>query len=254
MSGGSVPRALVTLVQRNRRRYGGYLVHAGVAIVFVGIAASSSFQQARDVKLSAGQSARVGDYTLTYMRPTSRLVAAGNGRLERIDFGADVRVVKGGKVLETLHTHRSYYPSIGPMLGPVSRFFEGETESQVGLDAGFSRDVWTAVAPDTAQLQPVIRQGDKVFEGPGAKLPQAQRDELLAKTLVGLADRYVRDTPPATFRMLVSPLVNWIWFGAIIVALGGLIAIWPSPRTVGRRVSAAYAARVGREARQPVGV
>ena len=65
---------------------------------------------------------------------------------------------------------------------------------------------------------------------------------------------YVRDTPPATFRMLVSPLVNWIWFGAIIVALGGLIAIWPSPRTVGRRVSAAYAARVGREARQPVGV
>ncbi|MFL5904140.1 MAG: heme lyase CcmF/NrfE family subunit, partial [Solirubrobacteraceae bacterium] len=35
MSGGSVPRALVTLVQRNRRRYGGYLVHAGVAILFV---------------------------------------------------------------------------------------------------------------------------------------------------------------------------------------------------------------------------
>jgi cytochrome c-type biogenesis protein CcmF len=54
--------------------------------------------------------------------------------------------------------------------------------------------------------------------------------------------------------MLVSPLVNWIWFGAVIVALGGLIAIWPSPRTVGRRVSAAYAGRVGREARQPVGV
>src|SRR3954454_16164637 len=173
MSGGSVPRALVTLVQRNRRRYGGYLVHAGVAILFVGIAASSSFQQARDVKLSAGQSARVGDSTLTYMRPTSRLVAAGNGRLERIDFGADMRVARDGKVLETLHTHRSYYPSVGPMLGPVSRFFEGETESQVGLDAGFSRDVWTAVAPDTALLRPVIRQGDKVFEVPGAKLPQA---------------------------------------------------------------------------------
>jgi cytochrome c-type biogenesis protein CcmF len=254
MSGGSVPRALITLVQRNRRRYGGYLVHAGVAIVFVGIAASSSFQHARDVKLAAGQSARVGDYTVTYVRPTSRLVAAGNGRLERIDFGADMRVARDGKVLETLHTHRSYFPSVGPMLGPVSRFFEGETESQVGLDAGFTRDVWTAVAPDTARLRPIVRQGDKVFEGPGAKLPQAQRDQLLAKTLVGLTDRYVRDTPAATFRLLVSPLVNWIWFGAIIVALGGLIAIWPSPRTVGRRVSAAYAARVGREARQPVGV
>ena len=254
MTGGSVPRALVTLVQRNRRRYGGYLVHAGVAILFVGIAASSSFQSARDVRLQAGQTTRVGDYDVTYLRPTSRVVAARNGRLERIDFGADLRVARGGDMVGVLHTHRSYYPSIGPMLGPVSRFFEGETESQVGLRAGVTRDIWTAVGPDTSQLMPIVRQGDKVFDGPGARLPQAQRDQLLAKTLIGLTQRYVRDTPPATFRLLVSPMVNWIWFGAIVGVLGGLIAIWPSPRTVGRRVAAAYAARVGREARQPVGV
>jgi cytochrome c-type biogenesis protein CcmF len=153
-----------------------------------------------------------------------------------------------------LHTHRSYFPSIGPMLGPVSRFFEGETESQVGLRAGVTRDIWTAVSPDTSRLMPIVRQGDKVFDGPGSRLPQAERDQLLAKTLIGLTQRYVRDTPPATFRLIVSPLVGWIWFGAIIGVLGGLIAIWPSPRTMGRRVAAAYAARVGREARQPVGV
>jgi len=254
MSGGSVPVALVALVQRNRRRYGGYLVHAGVAILFIGVAASSSFQSERDVRLNAGQTARVGSYDITYVRPTSKLVAAGNGRLERIDFGADMRVARDGKLVAMLHTHRSYFPSIGPMLGPVSRFFEGETESQVGLRAGLTRDIWTAVGPDTSRLLPIMREGDKVFDGPGAKLPQAQRDQLLAKTLLGITDRYVRDTPAATFRMLVSPLVNWIWLGAIVVVLGGLIAIWPSPRTVGRRVTAAYAARVGREAREPVGV
>jgi cytochrome c-type biogenesis protein CcmF len=254
MSGGSVPGALVTLVQRNRRRYGGYLVHAGVAILFVGVAASSSFQDARDVRLAAGQSTRVGAYDVTYVRPTSRVVAAPNGRLERIDLGADLRVARGGRSLGTLHTYRSYFPSIAPMLGPVSRFFEGETESQVGLRAGWARDVWTAVSPDASRLDPIVRKGDAVFTGPGAKLPQAQRDQLLARTLVGLTRRYVHDTPAATFRLLVSPLVGWIWAGAIIVFLGGLIAIWPSPRTVGRRVSAAYAARVGREARQPVGV
>jgi cytochrome c-type biogenesis protein CcmF len=50
--------------------------------------------------------------------------------------------------------------------------------------------------------------------------------------------------------VLVSPMVTWIWLGALVVFLGGLIALWPSPRTVGRRVTAAYAARVGREARE----
>jgi cytochrome c-type biogenesis protein CcmF len=254
MTGASVPGALVTLVRRNRRRYGGYFVHVGVAILFVGVAGSSSFQHVRDVRLSAGQTTSVGDYRVTYVRPTSRLVAARNGRLERIDFGADLRVVKGGRLLGTLHTHRSYYPSVAPMLGPVSRFFEGETESQVGLRAGWSRDVWTAVSPDTSRLQAIIKRGDKVFEGPGARISAAERNELLGQALGGLTARYLRDTPPATFRLLISPLVSWIWFGALIVFLGGLIAIWPSPRTVGRRVAAAYAARVGREVRQPVGV
>jgi cytochrome c-type biogenesis protein CcmF len=44
-------------------------------------------------------------------------------------------------------------------------------------------------------------------------------------------------------------MVTWIWIGALIVFCGGLIALWPSPRTVARTVTAAYAARVGREAR-----
>ena len=253
MSGGSVLGALGQLVRRNRRRYGGYLVHAGVAILFAGVAASSSFQQARDVRLSPGQSARVGDYEMTYARPTARIVAAPNGRLERIDLGADVRLTRDGRPAGALHTVKSYFPSAGPTLGPVSRFFEGESTTEVGLRAGWDRDVWSAVAPDTAPLRPIVRRGDRVFDGPGARLPAAQRDELLAQALVGLTERYVSDAPPATFRLLVSPLVTWIWIGALVVFLGGLIAIWPSPRTVARRVSAAYAARVGREVRQPVG-
>jgi cytochrome c-type biogenesis protein CcmF len=95
----------------------------------------------------------------------------------------------------------------------------------------------------------VIEQGDKVFAGPGAKLSEADREMYLAETLRGLTAKYTDNPPPATFRLLVSPMVQWIWIGALIVFAGGLIAIWPSPRTVGRLASAAYAARVGREAR-----
>ncbi len=55
MSRGSVPAALVALVRRNRRRYGGYTVHVGIAVMFVGVAASSAFQDQQLVELRPGQ-------------------------------------------------------------------------------------------------------------------------------------------------------------------------------------------------------
>jgi cytochrome c-type biogenesis protein CcmF len=245
-----VPLALVSLVRRNRRRYGGYFVHVGMAVLFVGVAASSSFAAERDVDLAPGQSARVGGYDVEYVRPTSQLVAAPNGRLERIDLGAVLRVARGGREF-TLRTERSYFPSAGPMLGPVSRFFEGEATSEVGLRAGLRRDVWASVAPDTRRLVPKVKEGDRLFSAAqkSGELTPARYDAFLAEALRGLVRSYASDPPPATFRLLVSPMVTWIWLGALVVFFGGLIALWPSPRTVGRRVSAAYAARVGREAR-----
>src|SRR5205823_14150572 len=57
------PVALGQLVARNRRRYGGYVVHAGIAILFVGVAASSAFQHESTVSLSPGHSVKVGGYT-----------------------------------------------------------------------------------------------------------------------------------------------------------------------------------------------
>ncbi|HEX5617764.1 MAG TPA: cytochrome c-type biogenesis CcmF C-terminal domain-containing protein, partial [Solirubrobacteraceae bacterium] len=247
------PVALVSLVRRNRRRYGGYLVHAGMAVVFVGIAASSSFAHEQDVQLSAGQSASIGGYTVRYEKPTAELVAARNGRLERIDLGAQLRVTRGGET-SVLHTERSFFPSAGPMLGPVSRFFEGEATSEVALDAGLRRDFWASVAPDTRRLDARVKEGDKVFSeaDKAGALSADDRNKLLAQALQGLTASYAKNPPAATFRLLVSPMVTWIWLGALIVFCGGLIALWPSPRAVGRRVTAAYTARVGREARVPV--
>jgi len=249
-----IPVALVSLVRRNRRRYGGYIVHAGMALLFVGIAASSSFAHERDIELRAGQSTEVGGYKIDYVKPTAELVAAPNGRLERIDLGAQLRIARGGEQPRIIRTEKSYFPSIGPMLGPVSRFFQGESTSEVGLQAGLRRDFWVSVAPDTGRLDPRVKEGDRVFakaDTAGA-LTAIQRNEFLGEALRGLTRSYASDPPPATFRVLVSPMVTWIWLGALVVFFGGLIALWPSPRAVGRRVTAAYAARVGREARVPV--
>ena len=250
MSDDSWPVAVLSLVRRNRRRYGGYVVHLGVAVLFVGIAASSAFQHARDVVLRPGQSARIAGYDVTYVRPTGDVVPAPNGRLERIDLGAVVRVARDGKPVGTMRSRRSFFPSSGPMLGPVSRYFEGEATSEVALAAGVRRDLWSVVSPDVSRLLPEIKQGDRVFTDAAKSGELSERDAavLLGEALRGLARSYaVDDPPPATFRLIVSPLVTWIWIGAIVVFAGGLIAIWPAPPGATRRVSAAYAARVARE-------
>src|SRR5439155_14677209 len=161
--------------------------------------ASSSFQHNRDVRLATGQTAQVGDYRFTYVKPTARLVAAPNGRLERIDLGAVLTVRKGRGTPRTLATYKSYFPSAGPLLGPLSRFFEGDATSEVGLQAGLTKDIWSAIQPDTSRLQLRVAEGDRVFERAKA-LTAGQRDQFLAEALRALARSYAAAPPPATFR------------------------------------------------------
>ena len=247
MSGDSPPAALVNLVARNRRRYGGYVVHVGVSLLFVGVAGSSAFQEVREESLTPGRSAVVNGFEVKYLEPTSEVIAAPNGRLERIDFGARIEVRKDGKLVQAMRPERSFFPTNDPNLGPVSRFFEGEATSEVALRAGAWKDVWVAIAPATDELLPRIEEGDRVFKNAEAALTPAQREEFLATALTGLARSYADDPPPATFRILVSPLVTWIWIGAIVVFAGGLIALWPGAPSGRRMASAAYAARLARE-------
>jgi cytochrome c-type biogenesis protein CcmF len=58
--------SLIALVARNRRRYGGYIVHASVVLLALGIAGSSAYGTSREVHLVPGQTAKVAGYTLTY--------------------------------------------------------------------------------------------------------------------------------------------------------------------------------------------
>jgi cytochrome c-type biogenesis protein CcmF len=86
-----------------------------------------------------------------------------------------------------------------------------------------------------------------VFTNAADDLSRADRDVALAQALSGLTRSYAANPPPATFRLIVSPLVSWIWIGALIVFAGGLIALWPPARRAPRPVAARYAARVAQE-------
>ena len=238
MTGEAWPRALVRLAGRNRRRYGGYLVHAGIAVLFLGVAASSAFIQQRDVRLSPGDTFELNGYDVTYRRATASLGGDSAGTGAPISLGAVLDVRRGNERF-TLRPSRNFYSTQDPTRGVISRFFEGEATSEVDVRWGLRRDFWLAVRPDLQELVPAIRKGDRQF----SKSPT----DVQAIVIAALAERYRNDPPPATFRAIVSPLVVWIWIGGGIAVLGALVALWPSPEARLRRVRSLYSARLGRE-------
>ncbi len=58
--------ALVRLISKNKRRYGGYIVHIGVVLLYVGITGSSAYKIEKEVSLKKGEEFCLGDYTLKY--------------------------------------------------------------------------------------------------------------------------------------------------------------------------------------------
>jgi cytochrome c-type biogenesis protein CcmF len=248
VAGGSLPGALVAIVSRNRRRYGGYIVHIGVATLLIGIAASSSFQTNRDLTLRPGESAVVDGRTVTYVRPT---VAVDR---QKFTFGGELRVSEDGKQVALLSPSRRFFRPTGVPVGTIGSFFAGEATSEVGLHAGFGSDLWTSIAPGILDVQRRVRLADKGFEAcikgePGtpdackgiaatmraaAANPSlqpaalAQISTLQTAAAGKIARSYLSDNSPATFRFIVDPLVTWMWIGGLISLAGALIAIWPA--------------------------
>ena len=72
LAGGSWPAAFAELVARNRRRYGGYVVHASIVLLAIGVVGSSAYDKVREQTLSPGQTMAIGDYQLTYDRLVTR--------------------------------------------------------------------------------------------------------------------------------------------------------------------------------------
>jgi cytochrome c-type biogenesis protein CcmF len=97
------PGAFTSLVARNRRRYGGYVVHAAVVLLAVGIAGSSAFDSVAEAKLARGQSMQVGDYTLVYRSLDERQVSNAT------EIRATLGITRGDRDLGTLEAGKNAY-------------------------------------------------------------------------------------------------------------------------------------------------
>ncbi|MFQ6113981.1 MAG: heme lyase CcmF/NrfE family subunit, partial [bacterium] len=165
IAGQNFLQAFWDLIMRNKRRYGGYIVHIGVVMIFVGITGSSAFQKEKAASLQPGESMQIGDYMLHYQGLQDR--STEHAQI----VAAKMQVEKNGKPLLELYPERQKHRN---------------------------HDVVSEVA---------IRQNPK---------------EDLYVILAGFDDKQ-----QAQFKVLVIPLVAWIWMGGIVIIAGTLIAMGP---------------------------
>jgi cytochrome c-type biogenesis protein CcmF len=121
--------SIVRLVARNRRRYGGYLVHVAVLLFAIGIAGSSAYQTVREQGLRPGQSMQVAGYTLTYQRLDQ------TQEPNHLATRAVVDVSRGSSHIATLDPGKNTYPVEKMTTNEVSIYHDPRTIGDVFLIA-----------------------------------------------------------------------------------------------------------------------
>ena len=102
-TGEPFPSALLNLVNKNRRRYGGYTVHVGVLLIFVGITGSSFFRQETTASIRRGESMSAGRYSLRL----DDTLSSSDAHADR--FAAVMSVWESGRQVATIRPGRNFY-------------------------------------------------------------------------------------------------------------------------------------------------
>jgi cytochrome c-type biogenesis protein CcmF len=114
--------ALASLMARNRRRYGGYIIHIGVLVMAFGIISTELYQQETQIRLVRGDSVTLGDYSMTF-NGVSRYPGADDLQITE----ASVDVYRDGKLVTVLNPRTELYTrTMQPMTIPAVRATIGE--------------------------------------------------------------------------------------------------------------------------------
>ncbi|MEO8337193.1 MAG: heme lyase CcmF/NrfE family subunit [bacterium] len=185
--GEALPLATVRLIARNRRRYGGYIVHAGIVVLFSAFA-GLAFKKDHDVQLKSGEAKELVDPLGHRWRFVSQGISTSE-TLNRFVTAIGLEVFRDGVPQGILTSEkRQYYDS--------NRQPQFEPSTEVGIQSSAKLDLYVVLAgvrEDTAEL-----------------------------------------------RISFNPLVVWVWIGGMIMAIGGLIVMWPQAER--RRAPSGYVA------------
>jgi cytochrome c-type biogenesis protein CcmF len=128
--GTRVTGSLWQLVARNRRRYGGYVVHAAIVLLAIGIAGSSAYQTEREQKLAIGQSMTVAGHTITFRGLEHDRSGVANETRAVLSLSGDVH---------------------GTIRSGINKYFTGDTSREVGIKTDWKRAEDTYVIFDQQQ-------------------------------------------------------------------------------------------------------
>jgi cytochrome c-type biogenesis protein CcmF len=165
--GENYPKAFWNLVIKNRRRYGGHIVHFGVVLVFMAFA-GSVFNVEKQVSVKKGESFKIKNYTL------------------RFDALSNYPTANRQKVVATLTVMNDKH-QVG-IVSPEKSLYRGQNQptTDVAIHTNLKEDLYVILAG------------------------------------------YEKDL--ATFKVLVNPLVVWIWIGGGIMIFGTIVIVLPGRR------------------------
>jgi cytochrome c-type biogenesis protein CcmF len=104
--GESIPLSLIRLVSKSRRRYGGYIVHVGIAVMFIGFA-GRGWGVDKEISLKPGEQFQIEEYRITYAGPRMEV-----DNEKRMVF-ADVDVERNGKPVGRISPAKFIYKTMG---------------------------------------------------------------------------------------------------------------------------------------------
>ncbi|MCL7972873.1 MAG: heme lyase CcmF/NrfE family subunit [marine benthic group bacterium] len=107
----SAPVALGQILTRNNRRYGGYIVHAGIVVIIVALALSGTYRFEREVTLRQGELMQLGDYGVMF----DELWA--EEQPQRFVVGGTFSIFHRGDPAGTMQPSMNYYPNSQQPIG-----------------------------------------------------------------------------------------------------------------------------------------
>jgi cytochrome c-type biogenesis protein CcmF len=134
-TGTDVFTALIGLVARNKRRYGGYIVHVGIVLMFLGFA-GEGFKQDEQVLLKPGQQTQVGDFTVRL--DTVRVTDDGQKQM----ITAHTTIFRDGEEVGRMYPAKWYF-----------RKHEDQPTTEVAIRRSMSEDLYLVLPAFDLQEQ-----------------------------------------------------------------------------------------------------
>jgi cytochrome c-type biogenesis protein CcmF len=138
-SGEALPTAFATLIERNNRRYGGFIVHLGVAIIAIAITASSAFKSEKEVTLNRGEAMIIGDYLVRFMH------LEGYQEPHRFVVRATLLAQKEGQTVGHLQPRMNFYQNQREPIGSPSIHYNLKEDLYLILGAFDQQGQWVTI-------------------------------------------------------------------------------------------------------------